>query len=266
MRRFRFLKKAAMITALSLLVFSCSDNPSSSSEEEGEAPEIPSLQSVQPDLSYFLNNNPQKANQTTTNFNTAKTMALSLSSINSFAQIYGGFFQSASQEGADFKDGAWVWDYTYSYGGESVSIVLSSRESGGDILWDMTWSYQGPEQSFDDYTVITGRTSKDGNRGSWTFNSLDADNSEEIPLLESTWEKDGESKITIETNYYSENSLIGTYSYNQDGSEFSLSVDDVEEDFDSIVNWNTETMTGYYESDGEKKCWDSNFQDTACSN
>lgn len=255
-----------MITALALLVFSCSDNPSSSSEEEGEAPEIPSLQSVQPDLSYFLNNSPQKANQTTTNFNTAKSMAISLSGINSFGQIYGGFFQSAAQEGAEFKDDKWIWDYTYSYGGESVSIVLTSFESGGEIIWDMTWSYQGSEGGFDDYTVIAGRTAKDGSSGSWTFNSLDTTGSNEIPFLESSWEKDGDSKVTIETKYYNENSLAGTFTYNQDNSAFSLSVNDMEEEFDSNIYWNTETMTGYYETDGEKKCWNSNFQDATCSN
>ncbi len=254
-----------MVVVLSLYIASCSDNPSSSSEENGEAPEIPSLQSVQPDLSYFMNNNPQKAKQAATNFNTAKSMALSLSSITTFGQVYGGFFQGASQGGAEMKDGSWVWDYTYSYGGESVSIVLTSRESGGDIIWDMTWSYDGADGSFEDYTVITGRTSKDGNSGSWTFNSLDETGSNEVPLFESTWEKDGDDNLTIETKYYSENSVAGTYGYSQNGSDFSLSVNDSEEDFDSNIYWNTETMTGYYESDGEKKCWDSNFQDTTCS-
>lgn len=254
-------KKGILISILSLLVFSCSDNPSSTDEE---APEFPSFESIQPDVSYFLNNNPQKAKQTSDNFNTGKTIALSLNNFTTYGQIYNGFFQSASGSGAEFKDGEWVWDYSYAYQNESVSIVLTARESGNDLLWDMTWSFQGTEESIDDYTVVEGRTSKDGSNGSWTFNSLDPNSSEEVPVLVTTWERQSETEATIEMTPYDGNTASGSFAYTQDGDEHSLTASDGS-DGETNVYWNTDTMEGYYETDGERNCWDSNFQDTACS-
>lgn len=261
MKIHKLLKKGALLAVLSLLLFSCSDNPSSSDDE---APEFPSFEAIQPDLSYFQNNNPQKTQQTSNNFNNGKTIALSLGSFTSFSQIYAGLFQSASQSGAELEDGRWVWDYGYSYQNESVSVVLTARESGNDILWDMTWSFQGTEESIDDYTVVEGRTAKDGSNGSWTFNSLDPNSSEEVPVLVTTWEKQSDSEVTIEMTYYDGNTASGSFIYTQDSDEHLITASDGS-DGETNVYWNTDSMEGYYESDGERNCWDSNFQDTTCS-
>lgn len=257
------LKKGFSFVVLMLLIISCSDN-SSSPDSEGEAPTLPSLDAIQPDLSYFTENNPQKAKQTANNFNAAKTLATSLSFYASYGQFYGAFFQSAGQSNAEFQDGSWVWDYTYSYEGESVSVVLTSRETGNDFLWDMTWSYQGNQESFDDYTVIEGRTAKDGNSGSWTFNSLEPNSSNEIPVLITEWEKESDTEVSTSTKIYDSGQEVASFGYSQNGSAFNMTVNDLENQSESIISWNTDTMTGYYETDGEQKCWDSNFQDTEC--
>lgn len=259
------LRKIALIVVLLLLVVSCSDDSNPSNPDEGEAPGIPTMDAIQPDLSFFLENNPQKAKQTANNFNAAKQFAVMFSSITSFGQVYSGFFQGASQSEAERKDGAWVWDYNYSYGGESASVVLTSREAGNEIVWDMTISYSGPEGSFDDYKMVSGRTSKDGMSGSWTFNSLSVDGSEEVPLMVSTWEKTSDTEVDLETNYYEENgSLAGSFSYTQDSSDFMLEASGMGEGNNSTAHWNTETQEGYYEIGGERQCWDSNLQDTPC--
>lgn len=256
-----------MITVLSLFMYSCSDDSSPAGPEEGEAPRLPTFDAIQPDLSFFLENNPQKAKQPANNFNAAKQFALSFSSITSFGQVYSGFFQGATQSGAEMEGGAYVWDYDYSYGGESASVVLTSRESGNEFIWDMTISYSGPEGSYDDYTIVSGRTSKDGMSGSWTFNSLSTDGSEEVPFLVSSWEKTGDSQVSIETNYYAESgSLEGSFSYTQEANDFMLEASDFEGGDNSTTQWNTETQEGYIEIGGERQCWDSSLQDSACSN
>ncbi|WP_234570837.1 hypothetical protein [Rhodohalobacter sp. 614A] len=259
-----FFKKIAMIAVLALLLVSCGDD-SPSGSDDGSAPTLPSLENIQPDLSFFLNNNPQKATQTSANFSVAKNLALSLSYFSSFGQIYTGFFQGASQSQAEMENGAWVWDYDYSYGGEVASVVLTSRETGNELLWDLTMSYNGPEGSFENYTLISGRTTKDGSSGSWTLNALSSNGSNEVPLLVSEWEKQGDSQINIETNFYGDGGAIeGSYTYTQDASDFMMTVSGLESGSGSAVHWNTDTQEGYYETDSERKCWDGNLQDTPC--
>lgn len=256
------VRRTALILILSLFAFSCSDDSNPSNPDDGEAPDLPSLTAIQPDLSFFLNNSPQKANQTVTNFNAAKSFALSFSTIMSFGQVYTEFFQAASQSEAELENGAWVWDYDYGYQGESASVVLTSRESGNSVLWDMTISYSGPQGSYDDYKMVEGQTSKDGNSGSWTFNSLSTDGSEEVPAMASNWEKTSDTEVMIETSYYSsEGALQGTFTYTRDASDFMINATG---DSENDVHWNTDTQEGYYETEGERMCWDSDLQDTPC--
>lgn len=176
-----------------------SDDPVSGME--GNPPALPQFQEIEPDLSYFMNNNPKI--QATDNFYEGKSYALGLAMFGQFSQIYGSFFSSASANGAKFNDGVWTWTYSYEFEGQSVSIELTARELVDSIQWEMNWSFNdGQGNSFENYTMVEGNTAKDGSSGNWTFNSLNPDTNTEEPFMVSEWVRSGDDQYELITTIY----------------------------------------------------------------
>ncbi|MTI88364.1 MAG: hypothetical protein FH748_10380 [Balneolaceae bacterium] len=258
------MKFFVVVMALSLVTVSCGDDPASG--EDQDPPEIPSFEQIAPNLSYF-DNNPGKM-ATTDNFYEAKGYAFGLASATMTTQLYQGFFTSAEQSEATFSNGQWVWEYTYSYEGASVSIKLTAQENNSEVSWAMYWSYNdGQGNSFEDYKMIEGKNALDGSSGSWTFNSLNPDTQTEEKFLVTTWVKTSETEIEITTDFYTDDG-IQQYVYTQNGAEHTITYDAADASNDIIIYWNTDTQSGYYQvgSDSSNRlCWNSNFQDTSCS-
>lgn len=262
MKASTILKQSLLFFALILISVSCSD--STSSDGGGQPPQIPDLEAIQPDISYFTNNNPMKQTDYD-HFYEGKNYATafsSMTSLGSAAHIWPIMMLTEGKKSGD----SWVWDFTVPSEEGVFSMVLTSRESGSDFLWDMTISMTGSDVNIKDYKMLEGRSSKDGNRGSWTFHSMDFEGSHQGPVLVSEWDRKSDTEIEIETKFFHENgSEEGRFTYTQNGANYSL----VGSAFDSSeairIVWNTDTMLGFIEVGGERKCWDSNFQDTACS-
>lgn len=263
MKSIKTLKLCIAVLIIAMVGVSCGDDPASSNN--GEPPEIPEMENIQPDISYFEDNNPQKSVANTENFYEARNFAISLSYLSLSTQFYTSFFTGASQEEANFQDGAWVWDYSYSYEGVSFSMVLTAQESGDFINWDMTYSYNDGQNGVEDYTIIEGRTAKDGTEGTWTFNSMDETN-QEVPAMISEWSSESETEVSISSEFYTDGEVSETYTYERNGNEFSLSLTGFDTENDILVIWNTDTMTGYYQlGNDDPFCWDENFQNVSCS-
>ncbi|SMO89285.1 hypothetical protein [Gracilimonas mengyeensis] len=253
-----------LLLTFSLVSVSCGDDPSSSGPD-GEPPEFPSFTSIEPDIAYFEDNNPQKAAKVTVeNFNEAKYYALSMSTITMLGNMYSGYFSATNESEAEYEDGAWVWDYNYSAQGQSISIKLTAEETSSEILWTMDWSFDdGQGNVVEDYTMIEGAVSKEGDSGQWTFNELNEDTSQETPILTTNWTKEDESAVTIVSEIYAEGTVSSTYNYSQNGSEFTISMTDSSGD-DILVFWE-EGAGGYYQVGAEQRlCWDADFQDVEC--
>ncbi|MEX0722188.1 MAG: hypothetical protein WD059_16030 [Balneolaceae bacterium] len=257
------IPKLLLLTLVySLFAVSCGNDPASSTSED--TPEFPSFEQTQPDLSYF-DNTPQKseAHLDTENYYMAQSYAVGLSGVLMLGQFYSGFFQGADPNESDFRDGSWVWDYTYSEQGVSANILLVATDTGNSIEWTMTMSYDyGDGEAVEDYTLIEGSVAKDESSGTWTFNSLDASN-EEIPALVTTWTQASEDEKEINIDIYDETELSGTFNYQENGSEFTLSLSENVED-DITIFWDTDLMIGYLQVGSERSCWDSDFQSVAC--
>ncbi|WP_103664793.1 hypothetical protein [Gracilimonas amylolytica] len=251
---------------LSLFVWtSCgSDDPVSGMDED--PPAIPTFEDAEPDLSYFMDNNPKL--QTTNNFYDGKSYALGLMTFSQFGQIYSSFFSSADTEEAEFDNGVWTWTYSYAYEGESISIVLTAQELTDSIRWEMNWSYDdGQGNSFEDYTMIEGTMANDGSYGDWTFNSLNPDTNTEEPLMTSEWTRSGDDQFELETRLYGDSGQEGEefYTFVQDGTSFDMTYTYGTENI--YIHWDTSTETGYYQignDSGNRYCWDSQFQDVSC--
>jgi hypothetical protein len=258
-------KLFSAILLMSLFVWtSCgSDDPVSGIDED--PPTLPQFEEIEPDLSYFMENNPKI--QTTDNFYEGKSYALGLAMFGQFSQIYSSFFSSASTEGAEFDNGVWTWTYSYAYEGQSVSIVLRAQELVDAVSWQMDWSFDdGQGNSFENYTMVEGTTAKDGSSGNWTFNSLNPDTNTEEPFMESEWVRNGDDQYELTTSFL-DNGALGEefYTFTQNGTSFDITYVYGSESI--LVHWDSSTETGYYQIGDDlnnRYCWDSQFQDVSC--
>lgn len=257
MRIQQYLTLFVLIAGLSLTAISCSDDPSSTPDEE--PPEMPTFENIQPELSYF------EANISTDSpAYIASVYASSFSAISQMGMGYTTFFAEANREEADFEGGTWVWEYSYNWEGESVQIVLESEERANETYWSMTWDYDGSDSSFEDYTMVEGTVAHDGLSGSWRFNTLDEQTGEHWPLLETTWNWQSETRGEIKTEFYEEGDLQATYTFVQDGPEHTLTMVSESEDNDIVIYWNEDTGNGYFQEGEEQKCWDETFEEVEC--
>lgn len=263
MNRYTLLKQTVLFLTLSFLVFSC--DSTSSDDNGGQPPQIPDLETIQPDISYFTNNNPMKQTDYD-HFYEGKNYATLFSGMTSLGN-YSAMWLGLTQMEGKKSDGRWIWDFTFPTEEGVFSMVLSARESGNEFLWDMTISMSGGDVNINDYKMFEGRTNMDGSRGSWTFYSMDFEGGHQGPMLVSEWEQKSETEIVIETRFYHENgSEEGLFTYTQSGVNYSLVGNFSDSDTETVtIVWNTDSMVGYLDHNGERKCWNSNFQDTACS-
>lgn len=250
-------------------VIACSDD--STGPDPEEAPEMPQVQSeeAQPDISFFEDNQPKMPADyelsETDNYYQARNWVISNSYTFTFAGVYSGFLMAGSNEDAVYEDGMWVWEYSYTYENESVSLKVTSEEVAGGYEWAMFWSYDDGETSVENYKMMEGVVSEDGSSGDWTFNTLDAETSEERIAYTSEWEVSSDTKSTMSVNWYDESgntTLTADYDETQPEHYMTFSYPD---DPEVTIYWNTDTQEGYYDSDGEQLCWDENFDNIECS-
>lgn len=267
MRYTNTIKLSSLLVVFALIFTACGDDPASSNNED--PPAFPEFESIENDLSYFEQNSQAANQENTTNFTEAYYYATSLSSVTASGMIYTSFFNSANQGEAEFNNGEWRWEYNYSAEGESISILLISREVGDNIEWEMIWSYDdGQGNSFEDYTMIEGMIAKDGTSGSWTFNDLDPDSNQEVPFMETTWERTGPDNYESTTEFYGYEGGIETYTYTQNGDVFDVVYSSSDSQNNVYVHWNTSAQTGYYQQGTDtanRYCWNETFTDIECA-
>lgn len=258
-----------LILPLCVAIFiGCSDKSSTGPDPE-EAPSIPQLQSeaAQPDVSYFQNNQPKAGNgalqSETTNFYSAKAVATTMT----IGQLmfYDTFIEAARNQDPSYDGDMWNWEYSYTFEGATVAMKLTAENVGDKTNWALYWTVDSEEMSFTDYKVMEGTANNDGTEGNWTFNSLNPDTNEETPAIVYKYTVSSETQKTITANYFDETgSSIGTMDYDENQPDYLLTITDPTTDGITIY-WNTDTKEGYFQEGTEKRCWDSNFEDTPCS-
>lgn len=262
-----------LIAILFVGLTGCGDN-STGPEEENNPPQIPDLTEVaQPDISLFEENNPQgqKANGVQvldshySNFTNARFKAIFGTFFASFGQLYMGFLNPAYDDSPDFRNGQWEWTYNYSAQGQSISIQFTAKDLGSSVHWNMFLTYDDGQGGGYNYKVMEGTTNNDGSKGSWTFNAYEEDGTTERPLAKTEWDTISDSERTINTELYNDDGTLDTtFDYEQNGVEHTMIFEDAGSSDVDTVFWNTNTKTGYVIEDGEKMCWDENFQNIAC--
>ena len=253
-----------------LLIVSCSDDPSSSTEQP---PELPPVASMQVDISNFEMDSPNgalKVNERS-NFGQAIARTAFFKAIIDFnLALPRALFEAASEAQADLNEtGEWEWSYSNSLEGEQYGVRLTGKKESESIRWRM---YITNSMITDgEGLIFEGSTNVDGTQGTWRyFNLFSADENEATTEIE--WTVNGEDDVSLTLTVLNtgfQGNAGDAIDYTFDGTVKTIIYTDADEETTTEVKWNVETRAGYIISPdyngGAQACWDSNFEDISCS-
>ena len=254
----------ALVLIGGLVFISCSDSPSGNNEEN--PPQLPPVESLEVDLGILLSQ-PKAVQQSDSAFFRAYFTA----------SILGGFLQlnalpvqilaGATENTPQYNgDGEWEWTYSASGPNGSFSVSLFATLQVDHVSWDFYISAANSQQNFDDVLLLTGTSALDGSEGTWNIYNPGTGN----VITSSEWEV-GDSSASVTMSVYEDglNIPVAVISYSQVGITKRVTFENNEDNTLITIEWNTETKAGYIEAPdfngGVRACWDSSFQDTACT-
>ncbi|TVR28519.1 MAG: hypothetical protein EA390_11830 [Balneolaceae bacterium] len=261
--KFKFYSTFSFLIVLFLFT-SCSDSSTGLDDNNIEPPEIPELIPVDINTDYFSDNTPA-FNELTASFYEASGYAQIASFTLMGASLLGtGFLELARSDDAEFKNGMWEWAYSFQQGSESLSIRVTAKPVSSGYEWNvfLSGNFSGLGQSLDEFLFLSGTVNSDGTGGGWNF----FDPESQSPVLFYKWDITSATVYSVEYTFNdTEEGDDFTISYDRDGHENFIFFTGNQFDAGVELYWNTNTLNGYIVQDGEKRCWNSNFEETACS-
>lgn len=264
-------KIACLLLVAAFLVTSCKDDPASLNSNE--PPSLPPVESMSVDVSTFDNYQQNKealGKQTNTNFAQAAIRAFVIKSVVELnLAIPKALLAAASQSKAEFnEDGEWIWSYTKNAGDNTYEVrLVATQENENENTWQffVTNSALG----INDKLFFSGTTNEDGTQGTWTYYSLMSDAEEPVSVTEWTVTEEGNVELRLEVVSNRFNNEGDYIEYSFDGTVKNVVYYNANEDATTELQWNIETNAGYIiapnYNNGEKACWDENFENTSCS-
>lgn len=250
---------------------SCTDNPS---KVQKEPPQLPPVESMSFDLSVFDQGMAQKKFRElkTDNYDkamkTAGFMRLLLQMNLAFPRVL--LMGAYDSDGSFIGDGKWEWSFSETRNGDTFGIrLVAIRENAEQVKWKFYVSSSLLE--LNDHLLFKGISFNDGTEGTWTYYSL-FNTGSNTPVYEIAWsvkaEDNVELKMEMLTDYFFEKK--GTFlKYMFDGIYKTVTYFDASTGQTTIIQWNAETNAGFIiapdYNNGEKACWDENFQNVACT-
>ena len=278
----RILCTSVLIAGL-FLIQACDRDPVS--PEIGDAPEIPLLQDVEIDNSYFQENSPSGEDMEQNpgaydSYLTARNMVSILKDrLEEAMELPRFFLLVTSQREAEFQDGVWVWDFPFTVDGDlidededfdvDVFVTAQVNENANTVNWEFLVSGTGtPFGDLEDFKIFEAETSLDNSTGEIQFFSPE---NPETPVLDLEWdnrsstEKSFSATLIVDDNEENNGSLsITIIGYFEEDPDFSLSFSD---GFDSTfeVTWNSETLEGSIATAEETCFWGEDLAVTECN-
>lgn len=255
---------------LLLTISSCTDNPSKISEKP---PQLPPANSMQMDFSNFQNNQKSESAATlsTNNFTKAAGAAMLMKGVVELNLAIPRILLKAAQNAnSQLNDsGKWEWKFSKNADGNTFSVrLVASRTDNNKVNWDFYVS--SSNLGLNDQLFFSGTTSADGSSGIWTYYSLKNANSQEA-VSQINWTVNGDNDISLKLEVKSDrNNNQGDYiEYSFDGTLKTATYYDASSDETTKMQINVNTHAGYIitpnYNNGDKACWDKDFQDTTCS-
>lgn len=272
-----------LVIACLLFFQACGDDDPASTmngngPDVGDPPEIPTLQGVSMDDSYFQENQPsnddiQENPEAYQPYLMSKNIVTNMNEGLGEAFSLPVFFLSVSaQRDAEFQDGVWVWNFPFTVSGDlideeedfdvDVHITADVNEASDNVSWEFLFSGTGtPFGDIEDFRIFDAETTLDNAAGELGFYSPE---NPDIPLLDITWDiiASNDKSISVifidsddeENGENGENGSpqIITIDYSQDDTFFTFSISGG--DFPPIqITWDTSVPEGTY-SDPEREC------------
>lgn len=265
MRSFKNVLSIFTISLFILLAISCGKDPVSVNDEP---PVVPDLSLIQPSFDFFTNNPPQiqkAVSATQEAYIEAYYGAFGYGLlITTFSQIPNIYLEIAQSEEARFINGRWVWETSYSGGGESLTLRLEAlyTNGGNNVEWRFIMSGNTGGEVFNNFVFLEGTSSLDGKSGDWQINTIgDSETAESVGF---DWDIQSNTQAEVNFSFTDGGVQKDLINYLLSGAENTLTF--TSSGSSGVIFWNTTTKTGYViDGQGTKKCWDTNFQDVVCS-
>ncbi len=187
----------------------------------------------------------------------------------SFSALPSMWFNDQMWGEPELDGDTWIWEFSETFEGESVTIVVTAQESGDMVFWELRYSISTPDgPNFEDELLMSADLRQDGTSGTWTIYELIEDNPENQASVDFEFMIDDGLTTFLEISFsddigdnfenvlYEVEDVIASLAYFEGGS------------ITTFIEWNRDTWEGFIESeqynDGIRSCWDSNLQTTEC--
>tara|TARA_R110000868_G_scaffold1211_2_gene9327 strand:+ start:49375 stop:50232 length:858 start_codon:yes stop_codon:yes gene_type:complete len=259
-------KLATLFLAIGLIFISCSD----ANDQEGEAPTIPSSESMSITFDGLSTQNKVNSTvqQSDTTIGIAYLSALAAGAILEVNFAVPKVLLSAAegQEAEYLGDGEWQWTYSASGNQGSFSVRLTAQTGREQVEWNFYVSTTSSQVNWDDILLFSGTSTYDGNDGTWNIYRPDT----EQLISASSWSIDETTTmITLSVYEGTNETTISRIDYMYSGTVKEISFSNLVEDTQTVIHWDVNTGVGSITStnynNGQQACWDENYQDVACS-
>ncbi|GAA5521592.1 hypothetical protein LQ318_07560 [Aliifodinibius salicampi] len=265
------IKRLLLLSTIScLLLISCSDDPSSFTDEP---PELPPAASIDIDMS-TLTESPQSKSSITTDDTDYFVQAVFRAGfmkkiIEAHLLIPKNLLEAAEDTVAQLnEEQQWEWSYQYSSNTNGFDVrLIAERISSSAVNW--SFLVTADHLNLEEHLVFGGTTQNMGAQGVWTYYGL-KDSEDDQKLSEIDWDIQGDS-TQIRLEVLSDLSVAsGSYiDYDFDGVFKTIEFYNAEADETTIIQWNVDTKAGYIiapdVNNGEKACWDEDQENVPCS-
>jgi len=258
---------------LIVFLFSLTTCEKEPTEPAEAAPELPPVQSMQPDLSFFKTNLDLLLNKTTLSKNNFIAAASRVAIINAtviLASVVPTAVLTAalSQPPTLQEDGKWHWIFTAEQGLNTFSVDLAGwiDVPNGEVVWEVYITSNTHSPDLDHFLWYEGR-SKIGNKEGWWLFHDDKSPDSLVDVIRVDWQITDESDSELIFTIVKE-SIDEYEDYLKYGIELTdrfLIYFDKSGNRTNTIYWNAETKAGYIEwfddNDGAKSYWDENQND-----
>lgn len=269
MMRQKLISIVSVLLLGCLFTTSCNDNPSSATEDP---PPLPAVNSMEMDFSEFEGQSSKSTNiQSANNFSRAAGTAFLMKAVvDLHLAIPRALLAAAHNAEPTFNDnGQWEWTYSKDVDSTNFAVRLVAEQKAGNTI---NWNFYvtNSQIELDEQLFFSGTTNADGTEGTWYYYNLRNTEPRE-QLSEIQWTINGEDDIALRLEVTSDhNDRQGDYlEYSFDGILKTAVYYDQSEDQETRLQINIDTHVGFIMApdynNGEKACWDENYQDVLCS-
>lgn len=265
----------AALLAISMGLSACGD---STGTNDQTPPDLPPQESMSTDMSTF-DQGPQKQNLNTQqagfeNFTRAAFEAAAFKVIlNANLFIPRAIFKAATKvdpEGGN--NGEWNWNYSVDTNDKVFKASLTGQKDkdAGRSTWQMHITNNQTEPALDNFLLFEGQAQLDGTSGYWIYYDwTQPDQQTKISRLDWSNKSENALDLTLKVLSNRNNNINDVIEYQVSDSTKTVTYTDASKSSEIKIHWNSETHAGYLidpdYNNGNKACWDSNFQNVACT-